>query len=188
MKYQSFGSLAVGMLAFGLLSGCETFDSILNYLDSDHDTRCPNVEVLASASVLPAFDPKEGAEVAGVVYQVAMTGVDLDCSAEKKMNAARSYIKIRFRATRSTGGPKAIYRVPYFIADTINGRILDKKLYWQEFQFDAGQAIADSDVKVEDLSTVAARRRRPSDYHFIVGFQLTKAQLEYNKRTEQYGP
>jgi hypothetical protein len=188
MKYQLFGSLAVGVVAVGLLSGCAAYDSFIALFDSDRLAKCPDAQILADAAVLPAFDPQQKVETAGTVYRAAIRTVDYNCSVKKKKNTAKTSITIAFRATRATGGPKAAYRIPYFVASTINGRILDKKMYWQDFAFDEGQSSADFEAEVEALPTQATRRRVPSDYHFIVGFQLTKAQLAYNKRVEPYGP
>lgn len=186
MKHHFVGIATIGALALGILSGCSAYDSFADYISRERSNNCPNAEVLAAASVLPAFDPKLGADSTTIVYTAKLTQVEMSCITRKKLNKATSDLTLHFRVTRATGGPEATYKLPYFIAATINGRILDKEVHWQEFHFAEGQAAVDFDASVEDLVTQASRRRRPSDYHFVVGFQLTKAQLDYVKQAELY--
>jgi hypothetical protein len=186
MKHQLFCKAAVCALALGLLSGCALYDSIAEYFGDKQAAKCPDVAVLVSAAVLPAYDPAQGADPTSIIYTASMDSSDLDCTSYSKLNMTKSEITINFHVTRPSGGKKAVYRVPYFIAVTINGRILDKKIYWKEVEFPEGAATAAVSEEIDDVVTKATHSRRPSDYHYVVGFQLSKDQLEYVKKTGLY--
>lgn len=182
------GLVTTCVLTFGILSGCSSYDAVADFLNHERAANCPIAEVLSSASVLPAFDTGVTPDSTTIVYSVRLDAVEMNCVARKNRNRSRSELTFKFHATRATGGPAATYKVPYFFATTINGRILDKEVRWQEFHFDEGQSAVDFEASAPDLITQASRRRRPTDYHFIVGFQLTKAQLDYVKQAELYTP
>jgi hypothetical protein len=182
-----FSALAV-TAALGLLAGCDTYHSAMDYVFSDKDAVCPDAVVLAGASVLPAFDPRQGDDPSVIVYAAGFSKVDTSCGVNKRANTSNSRIYVSFHATRPNGGHEAVYRVPYFVATTTGGHILDKKMYWQDVTFAEGALSADASATLDDFAITATRRRRPADYHFIVGFQLTKTQRDYNEKTGHYEP
>jgi hypothetical protein len=176
-------TLALGL---GLLSGCSVYHSIAEYIGSSSENFCPDAMVLVGASVLPAFDPAQGPDPTSVVYTASISSAVLDCSYRKKSNAANSGIAIKFHAVRPEGGIKAVYRVPYFIALTTNGRVLDKKQYWQELTFPQGVSVIDAETEVDSIKLKPARRRLPNNYHYVVGFQLTQVQYDYVVKSGRY--
>jgi hypothetical protein len=123
-----------------------------------------------------------------VIYKIAMTNVTTRCEYDKDERSADARVQIFFHAERPPGGGEASYRVPYYVAVTSGGEILDKKIYWFEFEFSAGEVTSEPQTVVDSTVVQYANDKHPYDYHLLVGFQLTKAQLEYNNKMGHYEP
>lgn len=181
-------NLAALTAAAVLLSGCDTWRSAVNYIRADSAAVCPDVSILANTSVIPAFDPALGADPSNVVYTARMRDLKSRCDFSKRDNQIDASVRVFFQVTRPPGGEEAHYKVPYYIAVTSGGQIVDKQVHWLEFEFPKATA----DMRVEDLvdSVVipVARDKKSFEYHLLLGFQLTQAQLDYNKKMGQYLP
>lgn len=171
-----------------LLSGCDTWRSAVNYVRADSTSVCPDVNVLANTSVIPVFDPAKGADPANVVYTARFAGVRTRCDYSKRSNSIDASVTVQIKATRPPGGEEAHYKVPYYIAVTSGGAIVDKKIHWLEFDFAKAATEAAMEDLVDGIDIQVARDKRSFEYHFLVGFQLTKAQIDYNKKMGQYLP
>ena len=187
MKYRIICIATVCALA-SVLAGCSTYDSAIAYMRSDKTSQCPDAAILANTSSLPAFSPTAEGDPSGVIYKVAMTDVTTPCSYDKDEKSADARVKIFLHAQRPPGGGETSYRVPYYVAVTSGGDILDKKIYWLEFEFSAGAVSSDLEAIVDSTVVQYAKDKNPYDYHLLVGFQLTKAQLDYNSKMGRYEP
>lgn len=179
---------AVSALALIMLSGCSTWRGIEAYVSSDNAAVCPDAAILANTASLPAFDPAKGTDPSSVVYTIAMTDVKTRCGYSKRANTIDGDVHIFFTAKRPPGGEEAHYRVPYFVAVTTGGEIVDKQMHWLEFDFPTAVAQLTTDAWVDGIHTDVAKQKRSFEYHYLVGFQLTKAQLEYNAKIGPYTP
>jgi len=189
MKRTQFAlTLAASMMAATSLSGCSMWTSAVNYVRADSETTCPDANILANTSILPAFDPHQGADPSNVVYTVKMTGVKSRCDYSKRSNSVDANMRIFFTATRPPGGEENHYKVPYYVAVTANGEIVDKQVHWLEFDFPKAQASFTSEILVDSIMIPVARDKRSYDYHLLTGFQLTQSQIDYNKKVGQYLP
>jgi len=180
--------VAASALALGALAGCTTYSSISAYIRSDKSSVCPDAVILASTSSLPGYNPSTGGDPSSVVYTIAMTNVTTKCSYDKSESTADARTKIFVHAERPSGGREATYRVPYFVAVTTNGEIMDKKTYWMNFAFPSDAAVVDANEVVESTVVKVEKGKHSYDYHLIVGFQLTKDQLDYNNKMGRYAP
>ena len=172
----------------GLLAGCSTYHSVTSYLFSDKAILCPDAVILANTAGLPAFNPAAEGDPSGVIYSIAMTNVTTRCDYNKSEKTADAWVKIYLHAQRPPGGGEASYRVPYYVAVTSGGEIIDKKIYWLEFRFPAHDVSADAQAVVESMIVKYAKDKTAYDYHLLVGFQLTKAQLDYIAKMGRYEP
>lgn len=188
MKHSFLLKASACLLALGLLGGCSVYESIANYLNSDRKEKCPDAVVLAAAATLPAFDPAKEADPTSLIYNATLSQSSLECDYRSKQNKARSEIKLHFDISRPAGGAKATYRVPYFVALTTNGRVLDKQIYWQDVEFPVGVSHVTADADIDDVLLKPSRGKKPISYHYVVGFQLTQAQIDYLKKMGQYEP
>ena len=180
--------MAASILALGLLASCSTYRAAMSYVRSDSALKCPDAVILANASSLPGFAPATGGDPSGLVYTIAMNNVKTKCDYNKSERTADARTRIFVHAERTTGGHEAVYRVPYFVAVTTNGEILDKKTYWMDFSFRSDSVVADAEEVVESTLVTVAKGKQPYDYHLIVGFQLTKEQLDFNSKMGRYAP
>jgi hypothetical protein len=180
--------IATALVATGLLAGCSIYHSITGYMSSDKAALCPDAVILANTASLPAFNPAAAGDPSDVVYRVAMTNVTTRCEYDKSEKTADASLKIFLHAERPPGGGETSYRVPYYVAVTSGGDILEKKIYWLKLAFDAHAVSSDADIVVDSMIVKYATDKTAYDYHLLVGFQLTKAQLDYNNKIGPYEP
>lgn len=177
---------AVAVASSTILSGCSLYRSAVDYINSDKPIICPDSAILASTASLPAFDPNVPTDPSNILYTVEMTDVSTTCDIDKREHSSDSTVKFFYTATRAPGGPEATYKVPYFIAVSNEGNISQKKIYWLEVTFDRGETVVKGKESVDDLEVKAAKGKEPAEYRFVVGFQLTQAQIDYNKKIGRY--
>jgi hypothetical protein len=189
MRRNELARIAIASaFAIGSLSGCSTFRSAVNYVSADSPLLCPDAAILAGTASLPAFDPAKGADPTNILYTMAMTNVTTRCDYNKRRFDADASLKIYFRANRPPGGEDTHYRVPYYVAVTSNGAILDKQIHWLEFDFPKSVSSVTGQANVDSVVIQVGKTRKSYEFHLIVGFQLTKAQVDYNKKMGQYEP
>jgi hypothetical protein len=187
MKYRLIRIAAATALT-SLLAGCSTYDSISAYIRSDKSATCPDAAILANTASLPALNPAAQGDPSGVIYSIAMTDVTTRCAYDKSERTADARLRITLHAQRPPGGAETSYRVPYYVAVTSGGEIIDKKVYWLELAFSGHDVSADTKAEVDSTIVKYAKDKTAYDYHLLVGFQLTKAQLEYNANAGRYEP
>lgn len=161
-----------------LLLGCET----------DRTGTCPAVSSLVETSQATVFRPGMPMDPSNMVYTVEITGMKSSCDVDKQAENANTELDIQFRATRAPNGAEAHYKVPYYVAITQEERILAKKIYTVEFDFQPGQSTTTFSESIGSAEVTAAREKKTFDYNVLVGLQLTKAQLDYNRAIGHYGP
>jgi hypothetical protein len=97
-------------------------------------------------------------------------------------------LRIKYTATLPPGGDEAHYRLPYFLAVTLDGKIIDKTNKWLEFEFPKGAATYTGEESMDSYVVNVDPKKRSFEYHVLTGFQLTQAQIDYNKKMGQYLP
>jgi hypothetical protein len=143
--------------------------------------QCPT----ASSLVDTAIDPVWQGNPPNYVYFVQITKAKRDCDIDKYTKSVTSSVDISFRAWRRPG-QAATYRVPIYVATTTEGRIIKKDVYSVQFSFEAGQAATEFTQSVNAIPLKVEQDKRAADYGILVGFQLTRAQLDYNRRAGRY--
>lgn len=144
--------------------------------------RCPSVSVLvdtATAAVWQGNPPQ-------VTYTAQIISASRDCDIEKFSKNVTGSVDINFQVSRARAGTPASYNVPFFVAISTEGHILAKKVYSIPVTFDAQQTQVDLAQSIDTLSLTVGRDKQATDYGILVGFQLSKAQLDYNRRAGRY--
>lgn len=149
---------------------------------------CPGAAALVEAANLTGFPQGATPDPAHALYRVAIANVTTDCSIDPKARIANSSLTIHFTATRAPTGDSVTYRVPYFVALRQGETVISKKLFWVSFGFAPGQATTNFDEPVSSTMVHIANDKQPYDYQILVGLQLTRVQLEYNRKIGHYGP
>jgi hypothetical protein len=162
------------------LSGCTSPSQL---------AKCPPASVLVdTATIAVRQDAGAAADPTNLLYSVQIASAKADCSLPKYDKEVESSVDINFRAERSRPGDAASYKVPYFVAITTEGKVLAKRIFTVNFGFAAGETVSSFSDSVASLTLTVGRDKRPGDYGILVGFQLTKEQLEYNRHVGRYAP
>lgn len=150
----------------------------------DKIDKCPSVSTLVDTATLPVFQAGGSA----IAYSVHIARATRDCDIHKFDKQVESSVNIDFRAVRAQAGQAATYTIPYYVAVSTEGRVLTKHVYSLQFTFEAGQATAEFSQSLDSIAITLGQDKKPTEYGILVGFQLTKAQLEYNRRAGRYPP
>ena len=97
-------------------------------------------------------------------------------------------VDVTFRATRGPNGGGANYKVPYFVSISQADRILAKKVYSIDFAFAPGETTTTFTDTVKSADVAAAKDKKTFDYIVLVGLQLTKEQLDFNRASGRLTP
>jgi hypothetical protein len=174
----AFPFCIAAVTALFALAGCQ----------ADRSADCPTITGVTDASVATIFRPGTTPDPANVLYTIDITGVNGSCDMDKKETTSDAKVEINFRATRPPSGEAAHYRVPYFVAVTEgSARVMVKHSYAIEIDFAPGQTTVETNDSVGSAHLDVAKGKHPYDYQVLVGLQLTKAELDYNRQGSHYG-
>jgi len=176
--FRTLRPIVLAAVLLPVLAGCQ----------SDKANNCPGVSSVVETSIATIY--KEGAPVdpANMLYTVEITGVHGSCDVDKTAVNSSTDVTVNFRATRPPKGVATSFKMPYFVAVSQSDRILAKKVYMVNFDFDVGQTVATVSDTVESTDVSAAKDKKTFDYLILVGLQLTKAQLDYNRASGRLNP
>lgn len=175
---RTFRTVMFAALLLPVLAGCS----------SDKANNCPSVSSIVDTSIGTNFKPNKPIDPANILYTVEITEVHGSCDVDKTAVNSSSDVSVSFRATRPPNGTAASYKVPYFVAISQSDRILAKKVYTTEFQFEPGQTTATFSDTVQSADVSAGKDKKTYDYLILVGLQLTKDQIDYNRASGRLMP
>ena len=173
----SKSAMAVTMLAL-LLAGCA----------ADKGGECPTMSGVTDASVRTVFRPGATPDAANVLYTAEITHVTGACDVDKKSHTTDAGLTIDFRAIRAPSSAGANYVVPYFVAVTEGLRIVARHNYAVTLSFAPGQTSAETTEKIGGVHVNMGQEKHGYDYQILAALQLSRAELDYNRRTAHYQP
>lgn len=145
---------------------------------------CPSTAVLSDAVTVTKLRPGAPTNVqnpANVVLSAEMSQAQLECEYDVEKNAITVEINFAVRATR---GPAAMGTDPeldYFIAMIdAQGNLLTKNIFKSQPDLN-GRMAGQYTQNVSNFVFQLATDMRPIDYQLLTGFQLTAAELAYNR-------
>ncbi len=175
---RTFRPVMLIALLLPVLAGCA----------SDKANNCPGVSSIVETSIGTIFKPDTPIDPANILYTVEITQVHSSCDVDKTAVNSSTDVSVSFRATRAPNGAAATYKVPYFVSISQGERILAKKVYGTEFTFEPGQTTATFSDTVQSADVTAGKEKKTYDYLVLVGLQLTKEQLDYNRASGRLTP
>jgi hypothetical protein len=175
MRVLRYSLPLIGLLA---LAGCNT----------GKVSSCPAAVILADASQLTIFRPGASQDLAGEAYRISLTGISTDCTINKKTGETDSSYRVNFRATRAPSADAAHYTVPYFVAITAGDKLIEKRILQVSFDFAPGVSVATFSESPDDFDIHVENGHQPFENELMAGFQMTPAQVEYNKKMGRYAP
>jgi hypothetical protein len=168
--------IAAALVVVGL-SGC-----------SHYVKPCPASAALAAAASLTDFPEGTAPDPSHALYTAQITDVTTNCDLDLKAHSVESSLEITFRVSRAPTGVPLHGTIPYFVLVNGEGGILTRQNFKVEFQLDPGQATTTFKDNVASIVIDQAKEKQPWDYQLLVGLQLTKAQLDYNRTVGRYTP
>lgn len=156
------------------LAGCSDFGKQEQFAPV-----CPRLALLKDGADLTRFSPR-GHDVTDLMLDGRLVAVPADCK-----SGSRGHVAASLRVTMSlTLGPAAQGRemdVPYFVAVTRDGRIVDKQDYVMRASFprNVNQITVTGDPV--EMSIPADDAHPASAYQIFVSFQLTPEELATNR-------
>jgi hypothetical protein len=149
---------------------------------------CPVSVILADAGQMAVFRPGASQDLSGEAYRVALVGASTSCDINKKTGETDSSLTLRFRATRAPLASGAHYTVPYFVALTRGDQLIEKRILSISFDFAPGASSASFEESPDDFDIHMETGHQPYEYELMAGFQMTPAQVDYNKKMGRFAP
>ncbi len=171
----SLRPLAVA-LSFGALAACSSFG------DDDKqqgDYACPRVSILGDAEHMTQFKAGDGRDLIDVMFEAEIRNIKNNC----KILEGRIVSDVSFElvATRGPAGENSEGKFNYFVAVTeISGRVLAKEKFDTTIAFTANRRAGTLEITEQSIPT--SGDQTSADFEILVGFQLTAAQLKFNRR------
>ncbi len=143
---------------------------------------CPRVSVLRDAAKLVQFRPGPGRDLIDVEFEGEITLLGGGCDYVDDDRVIEMRLELRIAALRGPAARGAKVELPYFVA--IIGpdqAILAKQVFASPIEFEQNRRRAgaleqtDQTIPLQDGQTGA-------DFEILVGFQLSAAQLDYNRQ------
>jgi len=160
------------------LTGCNTANV----------NNCPVAVILADAGQMAVFRQGASQDLSGEAYRVLLTGARTGCDINKKTGETSSSLHLEFRATRAPSADGAQYSVPYFVAVTRGDQLIEKRILTVRFNFAPGASTATFEESPDDFDVHMENGHFPYEYQLMAGFQMTPAQVDYNKKMGRFTP
>lgn len=174
--------IAMGLLALVLpLAGCSTISSIFSE-ESRGRPDCPQVGALADGANLARFRPGGGADLTDLAVEASIARVGGTCE-RARGDRVRVTVNVTFDAARGPAATGRTADLPWFVAVTRDGQILDRQSFATRVEFPANAATAPRTSETVELLLPAGQP--PSAFSVIVSFQLSEAELAYNRRARR---
>lgn len=165
---------AVALLGLLGLAGC---------MDTPKDRGiCPRVAILSDAGKLTKFRPGAPQTAANVMFTAEMTAIRITCKYnDQVLIEMESDVNVTMILRKGPAMRGEVAEVPYFItvAD-LRGTVLSKRVFPLKVDFKGNPA-----VEHVERSWQFYRLRRGysgNQYETWAGYQLTDAELEFNRR------
>ncbi len=164
-----------------LLAVCMAVLAVSSCADQKKIDFCPGATSLLDAYMAATFRPGAPPLPSNALYTVEIVNVKGNCSFDKQGKTSDSNLTVTFGATRAAPGDAAQYTVPYFVAVTQGETIITKTLRKVMFSFAAGEKFATFEDDINSVALTTDGEKKPYEYQILVGLQLTKEQLDYNR-------
>jgi hypothetical protein len=149
---------------------------------------CPVPAILADTQSVTIFRPGTAPDLANELFTVSLINATGDCTYNTRSNLVHATLDLTFRATRAPTSEAATYTVPYFVVVHENAKIFAKHLYTLKLTFAPGAAVTTITQSPDELELNISNGKLPWNYQEMTGFQMTAAQIEYNKTRGRYVP
>ena len=137
---------------------------------------CPHLGLLADASRLTDFEGTSSAQ-----FRATLGGEALQCVV--KDGVAHTRLKFKVTGNLQTDAKSDTRKVPYFVAVMQGSQVLAKQVYSLDIPFAAHERNVSVEERVNRVDIPLASGKAATDYQVMIGFQLTREQVDYNRQT-----
>lgn len=168
--------LGVVLLA---ISGCATPDPFAR-------PACPTVGVLADAREITRFRHGGERDVSDVTWYGEITSVEFSCVEPegKDVVIGEAVIVASFQRGLAATSDRQFFNLFSVISER-EDRIVDKSVFSVDVEFKRGQQVATATRTVRNIRVPTKGSVAPELYNVYFGFQLTPAEVAYNRTKER---
>lgn len=147
------------------------------------DNPCPEVQIVDELSSISEFSPPSASFTENLISRADLSHAESFCTFQDKL--AIVDLKLVFDAALGpqgrASGNKNFFSYPFFIAVTDpKGVVLAKEVFSASMNFEAGQATHRYHENLRQLVPIRTREQARR-FKILMGFQLSPAQLAYNR-------
>ncbi len=164
--------LSLATLALPLLSGC-------NNGGEQFPPVCPRPAILGDAADLSRFTGT-GRDITDSIFAGRITGIAGSCKRDGPRTVVAT-ISVGIDLTRGPASRSRTADIAYFVAVSEGDRVLDKRIYPLRADFPENTDRLRLEGDSVDLRLPVTAQKSAGSYQVIVGFQLTPAELAYNR-------
>ena len=166
---------ALTLLALPLLAaGCQNESDSISFAPT-----CPVVEVPGEAADYYQYTGSEH-DLSHLVVRAALREVVGSCE-DGLHRTVVTNMQIGLHVVRGPASKVNFVNIPYFVAVVYNGEIKSKKQFIAHIEFDNGDLQKATSTRNIPITLPISRRIHSEQYHIEIGFQLTQAQLDFNR-------
>lgn len=166
--------IGAALLATALLGGCG------NTKPDQFAPACPELKLLRDAADLTRMRG-QGSDLTDMIVQARIVAVPASCKDGPK-SAVRATMQVTMDATRGPAAPGRIVELPYLVTILRGERLLEQKAYMLPAEFKPNVDRARFTGDEIDLVFPISAEHPASEYTIYVSFQLTAAELAFNRR------
>ena len=177
------------VLAAGLaLAGCGAYDSVSESLfGKEKPPACPRVSVLPEAASVTKFLPGPGRDIIDILFQGEVLDVQRSCEYDidddTKVGTLKVELALVFEAERGAADHERKATFQYFVAiPEFFPRPEGRAVFNKQVEFPGNH----TRLKVTDdpvtLNIPLKAGQSGSDFQIVIGFQMSREEMEYNRR------
>ncbi|ATU72025.1 hypothetical protein CFR78_02735 [Komagataeibacter rhaeticus] len=145
----------------------------------DFAPACPVVEIPGEAADYYQYSGTDH-DITHLVARASLTRVVGSCEAGEHRTVMTN-MKIGLHVERGPASKVDFVNIPYFVAVVFNGEIKSKKEFVAHVSFEDGRMQDLTHTSNIPITLPVSRHIHSDQYHLEIGFQLTKAQLDFNR-------
>lgn len=172
------GAAAGRLLGFGLAllaAGCA------NLFETKKPPPCPAVLVLEDTGTLLRYRPGPGRDITDTSFEGKIVHIGGECDYGKRTVVLN--VEVVFELSLGPGNPRRVARFEYFVAiPQFHPRPEGKRRFPISVPFPSKRTRLRFTDRLE-LEIPIARGKRGTDYEVYLGFQLTREELERNRKS-----
>ncbi|MEX1034466.1 MAG: hypothetical protein WDZ54_00810 [Sneathiella sp.] len=139
---------------------------------------CPRVEVLPGAETITIFREGEGRDLVDVRFEGIIVPVSGQCQYVDDDTAVIVELILRIGATKGPAAESQAEEFPFFVAIAErSGKIIAKEIFYSPIEVEEGRRRATAQEELQQRIPLSGLKTG-GDYVIIIGFQLTKEQME----------